>query len=352
MDEILAQRSAIPAVLTQKRPRGVTDGILEPRHKKYKADYVSPAERERLRRRAYRGDLYQQEVDHIVPAWDPWAETEENSSSKTTFVAKTRPIRAPKTISEAPISLLASGQILPAVLKPKAAQSYNPDFEDWKAAIDAEGEKEMVEEQARLKAAAEEAELQARRVAAQTQTERDPLLDDASEWEGFESEYEEDAEWLMKKRPERKTPAQRNKAKRRKEEERQQKHQAKLKARDAQLKRIQDLVKDVAMSSDTVEDDVVVSEISDEAGIDDDQLRKKRYGKLRVPKKDLELVLPDELQDSLRALKPEGNLLKERFRNMMVSGRIEARPQKRQPGKKAKTKVTEKWAYKDFTISV
>ena len=352
MDEILAHRSAIPAVSTQKRSRGVTDGIIEPRHKKYKSDYVSPAERERLRRRAYRGDLYQQQVEHAAPASDPWAEPEETSSSKTTFLPKTRPIRAPKTISEAPISLLASGQILPAVLKPKAAQSYNPDFEDWKAAIDAEGEKEVTAEHARLKTAAEEAELQARRVAAQTETERDPLLDDASEWEGFESEYEEDAEWLTKKRPERKTPAQRNKAKRRKAEERLQKHQAKLKARDAQLKKFQDLVNDVAVPSDMVKDDIVVSEILDEAEIDDDQLRKKRYGKLRVPKKDLELVLPDELQDSLRALKPEGNLLKERFRNMMVSGRIEARPLKRQPGKKAKTKVTEKWAYKDFTISV
>ena len=103
------------------------------------------------------------------------------------------------------------------MLKPKAAQSYNPDFEDWKAAIDAEGEKEVLAEQARLKAAAEEAELQARRAAAQIETERDPLLDDHSEWEGFESEYEEDAEWLRKRRPERKTPAQRNKANRRKE---------------------------------------------------------------------------------------------------------------------------------------
>ena len=266
----------------------------------------------------------------------------------TSFLPEIKPIRAPKTISEVPISLLASGEALPAVLKPKPAHSYNPNFEDWDATLKAEGDKEILAEQARQRIAAAEADQEARIAAAQAEVERDPLLDDASEWEGFESEFEEDAEWLRKKRPERKTPTQRNKATRRKEEERLKKHQVGMKARDLQLKRIQDLVKQVPIQKEEVLD---LAPAVTEIEIDDDQLRKKRYGKLRVPKKDLELVLPDELQDSLRALKPEGNLLRERFRNMMVSGRIEARPQKRQPGKKAKTTVTEKWTYKDFKIS-
>jgi nucleolar protein 53 len=68
-----------------------------------------------------------------------------------------------------------------------------------------------------------------------------------------------------------------------------------------------------------------------------------------VPEKPLEAVLPDELQDSLRLLKPEGNLLGERFRNLLVQGKLEARKPITQP-KKAKRKYTEKWAYKDFKI--
>lgn len=61
------------------------------------------------------------------------------------------------------------------------------------------------------------------------------------------------------------------------------------------------------------------------------------------------MVLPDELRDSLRLLKPEGNLLKDRFRNILVRGKMEARRPITQP-KKAKRTYTEKWTFKDFTI--
>jgi nucleolar protein 53 len=64
----------------------------------------------------------------------------------------------------------------------------------------------------------------------------------------------------------------------------------------------------------------------------------------------LEVVLADELQDSLRRLKPEGNLLKERFRNMMIQGKVESRRQISH-GKKAKVTVSEKWSYKDWKLT-
>jgi nucleolar protein 53 len=63
----------------------------------------------------------------------------------------------------------------------------------------------------------------------------------------------------------------------------------------------------------------------------------------------LEVVLADELQDSLRRLKPEGNLLKDRFRSMMIRGKVESRRQISQH-KKPKVKVTEKWSYKDWKL--
>lgn len=70
---------------------------------------------------------------------------------------------------------------------------------------------------------------------------------------------------------------------------------------------------------------------------------------LSPPEKPLEVVLPDELQESLRLLKPEGNLLDDRFRTLIVQGKLEARKPISQP-KKAKRKITEKWTYKDFQI--
>lgn len=68
-----------------------------------------------------------------------------------------------------------------------------------------------------------------------------------------------------------------------------------------------------------------------------------------APEKPLELVLPDELQESLRLLKPEGNLLDDRFRTLIVQGKLESRKPVAQ-SKKPKRKATEKWAYKDFQI--
>lgn len=69
----------------------------------------------------------------------------------------------------------------------------------------------------------------------------------------------------------------------------------------------------------------------------------------RIPEAPLELVLADELQDSLRALRPEGNLLKDRFRNLLVNGKIEARKAITQP-KKPRRERTEKWSYKDWQL--
>lgn len=68
----------------------------------------------------------------------------------------------------------------------------------------------------------------------------------------------------------------------------------------------------------------------------------------RIPEAPLEVVLPDELQDSLRLLKPEGNLIKDRYRNMILRGKIESR--KGAQRKQAKTTITEKWSYKDWTL--
>ena len=63
----------------------------------------------------------------------------------------------------------------------------------------------------------------------------------------------------------------------------------------------------------------------------------------------MEVVLSDELQESLRLLKPEGNLLKDRFRSMVVRGKVESR-KRISHHKKPKVTVTEKWSYKDWKL--
>lgn len=60
-------------------------------------------------------------------------------------------------------------------------------------------------------------------------------------------------------------------------------------------------------------------------------------------------MLEDELQDSLRLLKPEGNLLKDRYRSMLLRGKVETR-RRITHAKKRRTTVTEKWSYKDWKL--
>ena len=71
----------------------------------------------------------------------------------------------------------------------------------------------------------------------------------------------------------------------------------------------------------------------------------------RLSEPSLELVLPEELQDSLRLLKPEGNLLRDRYRNILVSGKMETRKPIQQP-KKKRVSYTEKWSYKDWNLAI
>lgn len=68
-----------------------------------------------------------------------------------------------------------------------------------------------------------------------------------------------------------------------------------------------------------------------------------------IPEAPLEVVLPDELRDSLRLLKPEGNLLKDRFRSMMIRGKVESRRQIPYAKQKKYTE-SEKWSYKDWEL--
>ncbi|KAF2197172.1 P60-like protein [Delitschia confertaspora ATCC 74209] len=348
VDEILNARSAVPAVSSRKRGSSmVGDGIVKPKPKKAR---VSAKDLDRIRSIAYGGDQVHKDVVKIGDAatHDPWAETDPQPSPYTFLDAK-KPIREPETLKHAPISLAASGKPLPAVRKPEAGKSYNPLLDDWAELVEREGQKEVEAELKRRQEAQEEAERQARIEAARAEEELESDNAESaweSEWEGIESEVE--GSGLNKKRPERKTPAQRNKIKRRKEAERKAIHDAKIKERERQLQRIKELAKATeekekirAMKMATVQEDVS----SDEEEV----LRKKRFGKAGIPEAPLEVVLADELQDSLRRLKPEGNLLKDRFRSMVVRGKIESRKQIAQ-GKKNKTTVTEKWTYKDWKL--
>lgn len=274
-DEILAQRSAIPAVDTRKRANSkVTDGVIEPKTKKHKSDWVSKKEWLRLKQAAKDGGFVNK--DEGTKLYDPWADEEDPTpydDPQFDYLEKPKPKVEPDTIRQAPISLTANGKPVPSVQTPDAGISYNPAFEDWDRLLQQQGQKEVEAEKKRLEE--EQKEQEKRRLREEAQGDDGEVKsDDESAWEGFESEYEQ-PEWLNKKRPERKTKAQRNKANRRKEAERKAKWEEKQKKKEEQVAH----VKEIAAQSKEKElqrKQQPQSDSSDEG--DDTVLRRKPLG--------------------------------------------------------------------------
>ncbi|KAF4983762.1 hypothetical protein FDECE_17232 [Fusarium decemcellulare] len=353
-DEIINARSAVPAVSMRKRPGEKTTNGLFP-VKRQRTDWVSHKELARLKRVADgQHDNTVQVKDATYDLWDMPAAPKETDVDD--FLEEETKAKVPKSMKQQPISLLDSGKQVPAVQKPSGGYSYNPMFTDYEQRLAEESEKALEAERKRLEA--EEADRLKKEAAARSAAEAEAAearanlseWEEDSEWEGFQSGVEDDKP--SAKRPQRKTQAQRNRIKRRKEEERLAKHKAAIKAQRRQEQRIKELAeeldekdrnKSVAHAEAEADSDDSTAELRDE------KLRRKQLGKYKLPERDLELVLPDELQESLRLLKPEGNLLRDRYRSMLVRGKVESRrhiPFKKQ----AKRKYTEKWTYKDFMI--
>lgn len=349
----------MPAVSTKKRTSDkTTDGILPAKRQKT-GTYVTHKELVRIRKVA---DGHHESTVTVNDAtYDPWAVAPGSAPSavapkalvaeKNEWVVEPPRAKAPSTLAKQPISLASNGKRVPAIPKPTGGYSYNPVVTEYMSRLEEEGEKALEAERKRQEAA--EAEQRAQEAAARSAAEAEAAearaelseWDEDSAWEGIESE----AEGMTTKRPKRKTPAQRNKVKRRKAEEGRLKHEAAMRKKEQQARYIKEIAEQVDVRRMELAAQKV--EMSDgESDGNDVELRRRQLGKFKLPEKDLELVLPDELQESLRLLKPEGNLLKDRYRNLLVRGKLEAR-RKIPFRKQAKVKFTEKWTHKDFDIS-
>ncbi|KAJ9613013.1 hypothetical protein H2200_002954 [Cladophialophora chaetospira] len=366
MDEILGRRSAVPAVDGGKKrpldPR-TSDGMVAA--KRQKKDWVSKKEVARIRSNLDKASRLEVEnIDNEVPDLDLWDNTNTSMEAAAApadeqrqdeYIPKPKTKVAPPTLRRPAVALTQTGLPTQAVATPDAGQSYNPSFDEWDNLLNREGEKEVQAEQKRLTDAKIAAEKQARIDALAAQPDREPGDDGESEWEGFETDHSDinEAEMKRRKRPERKTPVQKNKLKRRKEAERLAKHEARMGDRQ---KRGEEIVKALIARQETEEQGLTqaATQVSDSAAPGEISLRRKTTlgpSKASIPAAPLELVLPDELQDSLRRLKPEGNLLNDRFRNLLVNGKLEARkPTSYAASRKRQVKFTEKWWSKDFAI--
>lgn len=278
---ILGQRSAIPAIDSRKRSSSkVTDGIIHPKTKRQRSDWVTNKELRRLKGVAQAGNPVNNEGSQTENTlYDPWAEPQnepvKEDLANLDFLEKKKPVVAPPTLKEPPISLAANGKPVPSVKNPGGEASYNPVFHEWDRVLVEEGQKAVEEEKARM----EEEKKEQERIARIEATRDDGAMksDDESAWEGFESEHET-PEWLNKKRPERKTQAQRNKIKRRKEAERKARWEAQMKKRQNQVEQIRSITKAMKMQNEEQKQSTE-GDSSDEG--DDTNLRRRPFGKLQ-----------------------------------------------------------------------
>lgn len=354
-EEILAQRSAVAGL--DGRKRKAADLPVPGSSKRHKnGPYITHKELQRLRNVADMANGVA--VEEPSAAHDPWAKTILTKDSRFDFLDEEQSKREPKTLKHAPVSLFTNGKPLPNIRKPSAGKSYNPLVDDWSALLEREGAAAVETEKGRLAAEAETAGREARALAEAEkveQQEKDEYATDyESEWEGFQSGTE--AEVHVQKQQKRKTPAERNKVKARKEREAREKWEVKQKARDAEEKRIAQIGKEMSARDRARRSQAITTTVDSSASGSDDgdvelPLQRRRFGKLPIPEAPLEVVLPEDLQDSLRRLKPEGNLLTDRYRNLLVNGKVEVRRRRdKEQHKLKKTDRTEKWSYKDWKL--
>lgn len=358
VDEILAARSSKVDPLQPARKRKAEDHSgsgVDGKRVKANGKYISHRELARLRKVADGGQIGIIVDDQASN--DLWGVPEPQPEEQYTFLEKKRDKVAPASLKQAPTPLTASGKAVAAVLKPAGGKSYNPLVGDWSALLEKEGAAAVEAEKARL--AAEQAQLEydrkAEEIAAQVEAnEKDEQATDyesawESEWDGIQSEGE--AEIHVQKQKPRKTPTERNKVKARKEREAKEKWEKKQKIRDAQERRIKQIAREVAAKERARQGIVAVVDDSSASDEDEDglEVRKRRFGKVQVPDAPLEVQLADELQDSLRRLKPEGSLLTDSYRNKIINGKLEPRKKVGQV-KQKQTMRREKWTYKDWQL--
>ncbi|CAZ80747.1 unnamed protein product [Tuber melanosporum] len=353
-DEILSSRSALPAIEGRKRAHPTATstirgtGILP--IKKRRSNGVSYKDLDRLRSIATNPSSHYNSRDKDAPElkidYDPWATPiapEENIAEKyrakgLTFLEAPAVVKEPKTLKQPPVSLAQTGKPVPAVRLPEAGISYNPEFEKWDALLRTEGEKAVEDEKKRLEEVKERERIQA--LAAIPEPE--PVSESESD-----SNSDGEAPFIKRKQPERKTQAQRNKQRRQKAQELSTLRAKLAKEQAAELSLLRKYTKDAYRTGALAH-----AKSKDVTDVEDNEknpklMRKHRFGKVGMGKAPLEVQLPEELADSLRTLKPEGSLLRDRFRSLRERGVVECRARVIERRKYAK-KVSERWSYKDF----
>ncbi|CAM0137364.1 unnamed protein product [Umbelopsis sp. WA50703] len=331
IDQILKSRSAIPAVGTRlfSLPKDTT------KDKKVKESRINREKIEKLAKRKLNQAPAKPAKKQKGTAYDVWADEEPTHVDLNPYLepVRKRTVHAPTTLKVKP----AAAEHQPAVEVAEAGASYNPTMEDHQELL--------------RKAHKIEADKIAQRENISKQLEyRKELLDlneeEAEDSEGEESDAhsDDDEETRKRKETKKKTRAERNRLKKAKETqqmEQRKKQEKELHKEITKLEEIEKTVEESELSSLTKAEKRKAKKLAQEqAGL-------PRLGKYFVQKAPIEVQLTDELSESLRSLKPEGNAFRDRFVSLQKRNIIEPRLPVNHK-RRYRLKEYEKHSYKQF----
>ncbi|EJU01387.1 P60-like protein [Dacryopinax primogenitus] len=348
--EILHQRSAVPAVHSRSRP--ITD-------------YTSRSTKDRLRRKAGMHEIFADrtvlEVTEAVrdsgkfDVWDEVAEEqrerdeglerlgEEGREFVGEYVKKPKP-KAPEH------PRIAQHIHLEAITTPHAGQSYNPTQETHQELLLQEHAKEVARQEEYAKEQALRAQLE--NVRGLRTSDSDVVgapgmqVDGENEEPGSEAESGE-VVVVRNTVPRRKTRQQRLRHAKHLETLRAQQEKTARRKLLASLASIPSITKTLATQQAQAQERAQVRQLARQEALRTG-LAGKRMGKHRVPAERVDVQLGDELSETLRTLKPEGNLFRERWDSFMHRARVEPRVVVTRKGKRVGSKTVERYRYKRF----
>ncbi|KAI0718640.1 P60-like protein [Fomitopsis betulina] len=337
--KILAQRSAVPAVLSRTTPNPLKRKVL------------THSEKDRLLRvgkRPRKGPFNAIMDPTEVGAGSALLEVSEAAKNSGTYnVWEAIPALGATVKPKTPHP--RSQIVVPAVPAPHEGTSYNPLVTSHQELLRAANEieerrikeaKKLEDAKRRMEVAREAAALETQEGVPQGMTIQP--IDDVDE-------AQDEAEGLppVKKMPERKTKKERRKAERQRAEKRALAERAANKRMLASVDGAKGLRK--ALGRDLTARERLRAQRQVEMQEKLKQgLNGQRLGKHKVPEGEVDVQLSEDLSESLRALKPEGNLFRDRFVSMQQRALIEPRVRVLPTRRRMKIKEYEKHSYKRF----
>ncbi|XP_036393036.1 ribosome biogenesis protein NOP53 [Megalops cyprinoides] len=273
------------------------------------------------------------------PYYDLWgAESKMNGDPWYLEQTKKKLVKRPEKLNEKPSALPAVEVIAPG-------GSYNPEFFSHQALLLEAHEVEVKKQKEELKV---ERQLAVNREDTATeetvfQEQVEGLLEEEEEEEpGEEGEGPtEDTQPSQSATQEKKTEKQRKREKAEKEKDQQKQAERELKGRRQQLFQLRSIKADLKSKDLRTKQRQALRRARQEA----QKSLPRRLGKLKFQAPDLEVQLSDEIPSSLRTLKPEGSILKDRFKSLQKRNLIEPR-ERAKFKRRHKLKYVEKRAFK------